>query len=187
MLHEPTKLLKFLHSLKAFIDNVVLHATASQQDTLNKIGSRAQQQLNWWLQLVQVTKLNPKKCCSMIYQWIPDKRGILQLHQPQVPADFISLHTNATALLIPINNNSEGTRYLGLYITINRNTKPMEQHIWKKQSFTPWHFTTQPCPREKLESSTDPSFSHPSHTHSWKLGSLQCFSTKFTSSQCQQS
>jgi len=27
---------------------------------------------------------------------------------------------------------NEGTRYLGLYLTTNRNTKPMESHLWDK-------------------------------------------------------
>jgi len=81
MMHDPTTLITIQRSLKAFIDNVVLHATSSTADDLAALQQQAQSQLQWWAQLVQVTggELNPKKCCRLIYNWEPDKHGILHL------------------------------------------------------------------------------------------------------------
>ncbi len=134
LMHDPTKAIAVQRSLKAFIDDVVLHAVSSPQDTFEHLQQRAQQQLQWWAQLVQVTggELNPTKCCGLIYHWEPDKDGILQLQRPDTPPDFLSLTKSTTQTPIPINQNNEGTRYLGVYITIDRNTTPMEQHLWSK-------------------------------------------------------
>jgi len=75
MLTDPTRNLEIIRSLKAFINDVVLHTTSSQHDTIDDLQQHAQAQLKWWTQLIQVTgdKLNPKKCCGIIYQWEPDK------------------------------------------------------------------------------------------------------------------
>jgi len=79
MMHDPTTLISIIRSLKAFIDDVVLHATARPTEDFATLQQRAQTQLSWWAQLVQVTggELNPKKCCGLVYQWSPDKHGIL--------------------------------------------------------------------------------------------------------------
>ncbi len=47
----------------------------------------------------------------------------------------------------PVGN--EGTRYLGLYITVDRNTKPMEQHLWKKALTYTTAFRRTPMSRRK--------------------------------------
>jgi len=101
---------------------------------LATLQQQVQTQLQWWVQLVQVTggKLNPNKCCGLLYNWEPDKHGILRLQQPDLPMDFLLLQTITDTQSIPIPKNAEGTRYLGLYLTVDRNTKPMEQHLWKK-------------------------------------------------------
>jgi len=101
---------------------------------LATLQQQVQTQLQWWVQLVQVTggKLNPNKCCGLLYNWEPDKHGILWLQQPDLPMDFLLLQTITDTQSIPIPKNAEGTCYLGLYLTIDRNTKPMEQHLWKK-------------------------------------------------------
>jgi len=98
MMHDPTTLIMIQRSLKAFIDDVVLHATSSNDDDLAALQQRAQSQLQWWAQLVHVTggELNPKKCCSLIYHWEPDKHGILCLQQPDLPPNFLSLTTDTT-------------------------------------------------------------------------------------------
>jgi len=94
----------------------------------------AQEKLTWWNDLVKVTggELNPKKCCGLLYTWAPDKRGILQLRQPDLPTPFLSLPFKNVPQSITILPNHEGTRYLRLYLTADRNTKPMENNLWKK-------------------------------------------------------
>jgi len=66
------------------------------------------------------------------YMGAPDKHGVLKLQQPDTPPDFLSLPTGMSTQSIPINKPHDGTRYLGLYITANWNTVPMEQHLWNK-------------------------------------------------------
>jgi len=134
MMQDPTTLIEVQRSLKAFIDDVVLHATSENPDDLNDLQARMQAQLKWWAQLVQVTggELNPTKCCGMVYTWEPDTRGILKLAQPLLPADFLSITTTDRHQPIPIIAHHDGTRYLGLYLTADRSTRPMEQHLMKK-------------------------------------------------------
>ncbi len=93
MMHNPTTTIEILQSLKAFIDNVVLHAADSSNGTLNNLMTTAQNQLRWWNQLVKVMggALNPKKCCGMLYQWAPDKNGILRLCSPTIKPPPITL------------------------------------------------------------------------------------------------
>jgi len=59
----------------------------------------------------------------MLYQWEPDNKGILQLchmDKERHPITLSNLHPHA------------GTRYLGLYLMMDQNTKPMETHLWDK-------------------------------------------------------
>jgi len=94
----------------------------------------AQTQLRWWNQLVEVTggALNLKKCCGMLYQWTPDKYGILCLHDSTVHTPPITLSDVDHSPPIPMLKLNEGTRYLGLYFTTNCDTTPMESHLWEK-------------------------------------------------------
>jgi len=134
LMHDPATLIAIQQSLKAFIDDVVLHATSNAPDNLTELQQRATTQLTWWAQLVKVTggDLNPTKCCGLIYHWEPDKRGILQLKLPSIPNDFISLCNNDQQHPIPIMAPNAGTRYLGIYLTTKQTTTPMEQHLIKK-------------------------------------------------------
>jgi len=110
MMHDPAMLIKIQQSLKAFIDDVVLHATSNNDDNIPKLQMRMQAQLMWWANLVRVTggELNPTKCCGLIYHWEPDKRGIFQLKQPQIPHDFLSIPTGDQPQTIPMINHKEG-------------------------------------------------------------------------------
>jgi len=134
LINNPTCNLELIRSLKAFINDVVIHATSNPNKTLKDLQNRAKIQLEWWAQLVKVTggALNPKKCCRIVYQWEPDKHGILCLIQPQLPTDYILIPNKNAQHPIPVPKVSKGTRYLGIYITANQNTKPMEQHLWNK-------------------------------------------------------
>jgi len=93
-----------------------------------------QSHLMWWAKLVKVTggDLNPNKCCGLLYNWEPDKWGIFQLKPPQIPHNFLSIHTGNQPQTIPMIDPKAGTRYLGIYLTINRSTTPMEQHLLTK-------------------------------------------------------
>ncbi len=62
----------------------------------------------------------------------PDKHGILRLHDPTTHAPPIMLEDNAQSPRIPLLCTHKGTRFLGLYLTTNCDTKPMETHIWEK-------------------------------------------------------
>jgi len=134
LIHNPTHNIAAIQSLKAFTDDVVIHATSDPNETIEDLQNRAKTQLEWWAQLVQVTggALNPKKYCGIVYCWEPDKHGILRLIQPQLPTDYILIPNENGQHPIPVTKVSEGPRYLGIYITADRNTKPMEQHLWKK-------------------------------------------------------
>jgi len=91
-------------------------------------------QLQWWENLVQVTggELNPTKCCGLLYHWAPDKHGVLRLQPPNVPTDFLHLDHPDGPQPFPITPLHEGIWYLGIYFSMNRSTKPMEAHLWKK-------------------------------------------------------
>jgi len=90
MMHDPLQLISIQCSLKAFIKDVVLHASSPEFDDLDELQTRAQAQIQWWVQLVKVTgrQLNPTKCCGLIYTWAPDKYGILKLQQHETPRTF---------------------------------------------------------------------------------------------------
>jgi len=76
--------------------------------------------------------IEPPKNCATVYTWHPDKNGILQIApSPPLPTP-ITLAENNAPTLININKMSDGVRYLGVYITRDRNTKPMEANLWKK-------------------------------------------------------
>jgi len=133
-MHNPTYLIPVLCSLKAIIDNVVLHASGTQHQPIEKLCNNAMTQLQWWNKLVQVTggALNPKKCCTIAYTWQPDKCGILQLAKmtpTSAPITFLNAGQH-TQLLIWLMD--EGICYLSIYFTGDHNTHPMEQHIWQK-------------------------------------------------------
>jgi len=134
LMHDPTKVISIQQSLKASIDDVILHAASRTQDTFEDLQQRTQTQLQWWAQLIQVTggELNPTKCCGLIYHWEPDKDGILWLKRPDTPPDFLSLTKANTQTPIPITKNDEGMCYLSIYIMIDRNTTPMEKNLWSK-------------------------------------------------------
>jgi len=81
MMTDPMQTIELLCSLKAFIDDVVLHASANPQTPYETLLQKAQDQLRWWNKLVQVTggSLNYKKCGAITYKWTPDRYGILTL------------------------------------------------------------------------------------------------------------
>ncbi len=130
---DPMKNLTILCSLKAFIDNVVLHASANPPMTYETLKQQAQDQLQWWNKLVKVMggSLNHKKCCTITYHWTPDRHGILTLSTPN-DHNMITLKGNNNPQPITNIPLNQGTQYLGLYITGDRNTKPMEQNHWQK-------------------------------------------------------
>jgi len=62
MMHDPAALIEIQQSLKAFIDDIMLHMTSTQLDNITELQQCTQSQLQWWAQLVEVThgELNPK-------------------------------------------------------------------------------------------------------------------------------
>jgi len=129
---DPVNNVTILRSLKAFIDDVVLHASANPLTTYKTLKQQAQDQLRWWNKLIQVTggSLNHKKCCALTYYWTPDWHGILTLSPPD-NLDTIILEDDTNQQPITNISLNQGTCYLGLYITGDRNTVPMEQHLWQ--------------------------------------------------------
>jgi len=69
MIHDPTTMITIIQSLKAFIDDVVLHTANPAADNVQALTQQAETQIQWWDQLAKVTggALNPKKCCGMAY------------------------------------------------------------------------------------------------------------------------
>jgi len=55
MMHDPSMPITIQRRLKAFIDDIVLQATTEQPDEFAKLQQKAQQQLAWWVQVMQVT------------------------------------------------------------------------------------------------------------------------------------
>jgi len=99
-----------------------------------QITERAQSQLQWWNCLVKSSggALNPTKCCCAFYYWQPDKNGILCLTDPPPADSVITAEPGSSLTQLPVLALAEGTQYLGVYITRNGSTKPMEDHVWKK-------------------------------------------------------
>jgi len=132
LIPDPTLTLTITKSIKAFIDDVAMSVCDPSCD-INALIKRAQTQLQWWSQLIQTTggALNPKKCHAAVYTWTPDKHGILRL-AARPTDDPITPDPNQPHEKIQILKPHHGTRYLGVYVTMNGSTKPMESHLWKK-------------------------------------------------------
>jgi len=111
LLHDLAHLIEVMRILKAFIDDVVLHATLTPTTTLEDLQHQAQEQIWWWDKLVKVMggKLNPKKCCSLLYMWSLDPCSILQLRQPELPLAPISISLTNEQQTITILNNNKST------------------------------------------------------------------------------
>jgi len=146
MMCNPTTTIKSICSLKAVSNDVVLHAADLTAGDINKLLITAQTQLRWWNQLVQVTRgaLNPKKCCGMLYQWKPDTKGILCLCWPEEERHPFTLSNEDHGQEVHILNQQEGTWYLGLYLMMDCNTKPMETHLWEKATLYTQAFQQTP-------------------------------------------
>jgi len=61
MLNDPTNTITILCSLKAFINDVVLHVASTSSDSLHNLQQQAQTKLHWWDQLVKVTEGAPSE------------------------------------------------------------------------------------------------------------------------------
>jgi len=149
-LHDPMRVVTVLRSLKAFIGDVVLHASAGPYAPFNELQDHASAQVQWWDKLVKVTggSLNPKKCCAIAYTWHPNTQGILRLSTPENPPDPIpmDLENNQSPIqFVPMN---EGVCYLGVYIMGNQSTRPMETQLWDKalrytSALQKWQWTVE--------------------------------------------
>ncbi len=62
LIYDPTHHIEILRSLKAFINDVVLHTHQPPDKSVEELQLCAQEKLTWWDQLVKVTggELNPK-------------------------------------------------------------------------------------------------------------------------------
>jgi len=111
MMHDPTTMIEIIRSLKAFIDNVIMNMSNQDEGMLQELAHTTQTQLRWWDQLVKVTggALNPKKCCGMLYNRIPDQRGILKLSAPEVPLPPITLPNDDSLQEVHLLHPSKGT------------------------------------------------------------------------------
>jgi len=109
-LHDPVKLIPVIQSLKAFIDDIVLHASDGPYDSLDNLHQRAMEQVQWWEQLIHITggSLNPKKCCAIVYSWAPDQQGILCLMTTLPDNDPIPISPDDSKVPIKIACMDEG-------------------------------------------------------------------------------
>jgi len=74
-------------------------------------------------------RIEPQKCCGLVYSWEPDQCRILQLSQPDQAQHILSLSNGQAQESIPVNTLQDSTCYLGLYITMDCNTKLLENHL----------------------------------------------------------
>jgi len=95
---------------------------------------RAQTNLQWWNQLIKSSggALNPQKCCCALYTWKPDSSGILRFSHANNDAPQIAPCPQQLQQIINVLKANEGTRYLGLYVTPNGDTQPMQDQLWQK-------------------------------------------------------
>jgi len=109
-------------------------SAGNDTNSFTQLVEHAQNQLQWWNRLVQSSgsELNPQKCCCAFYYWRPDKYGILRLTNPNQHESTVHLDPEHPNLTIPLLSIAEGTQYLGVYVTRNGATKPMEDHVWKQ-------------------------------------------------------
>ncbi len=100
-IQDPTKNLKVVNSIKAFIDDIAM-STSTNTNTIQDLTTAAQTQLHWWNTLIKVTggELNPSKCCGAC--WKPDKFGILCQAHPAPNEIQITLSDMAPKHQIPI-------------------------------------------------------------------------------------
>jgi len=76
--------------------------------------------------------LNPKKCCTIALGWTPNSNGLLQLSKPSLAPDPIPTDFDQSCPPIKVVQMNEGVQYLGVYITGDCTTQPMEAHLWEK-------------------------------------------------------
>jgi len=133
ILQDPTLTVTILQSIKAFIDDVAMSASATSNN-YNELCDRAQTQLIWWNQLINITggELNPTKCCSAVYLWQPDKLGFLRPTQPKPNDPPITLADKNPNDVITRLLLLEGMRYLGVYLAPDGSSQTMEGQLWKK-------------------------------------------------------
>jgi len=118
-------------SLKSFINDVAM-SVGGDAPSFDHLVQCAQTQLQWWTQLIRASggQLNPQKCYCTTYTWVPDQAGILCL---SLPAEVnISPCSQNLQQTIPVLKPHEGTQYLGVYLTSNGDTKPMQHQLWRK-------------------------------------------------------
>jgi len=130
---DPTVTLTVFKSMKAFIDDVAM-SVGGDQLSFETLVQQAETQLQWWTQLIQASggALNPTKCCCALYTWIPDAAGILCFDTSVTRDINIAPCPQQPQQTIQVLQPNEGTRYLGIYITRTGDTKPMQDHIWRK-------------------------------------------------------
>jgi len=116
-------------------------------------------------------KLNPLKCCSLLYRWVPDKQGILQLWQPELLTTFISINTDMTQKDIHPQKSSR-------YIMADWNMQPMEIHLWNKSITYTTAFHWAPMSQQEAVVLYWSCFYWHWHTHYWLCGSLILSSNK---------
>jgi len=51
---------------------------------------------------------------------------------PATTDSVITIAPGPSQLAIPVLTIAKGTRYLGIYVTRNGSTRPMENHVWKQ-------------------------------------------------------
>jgi len=149
-IHDLTGTIAIIKSIKAFINDVAMLAS-TQLKNFQEQRIKAQAQLQWWHQLIQVTggKLNPKKCCSAAYAWYPDKLGILQLVQLNPNKTMITLSDTNPHESIPTLKRLEGTHYLGVYLALDGSMMTMEMQLWQKAVMYMTAFQCTPVSRHE--------------------------------------
>jgi len=92
-LHDLTKLISIIHSCKAFINDVVLHAEDGPLCPFNALALKVQEQLHWWDQLVKVmgSALNPQKTVQLYIHGTQTKMESfkLLLHHHSLPQSHL--------------------------------------------------------------------------------------------------
>ncbi len=126
-------MLTIFKSMKAFIDDVAM-SVGGDNLSFATLTQKAETQLQWWTQLIQASggALNPTKCCCALYKWTPDDAGILRLDTSTDQEIKIAPCQQQPQQTIQVLKPNEGTRYLGIYVARNGDTKTMQDHIWRK-------------------------------------------------------
>ncbi len=138
--------------LKAFIDNVNLFIGQPNNKTEEEFLDMAQADINRWHGILRATggELNTKKCFWSDFHLQFDTRGNPSIHEknPEDPSLHLR-HTDGSKVTLKSTQPSEGLRHLGVYISMDGNSKAETRALIQRCKMFQKVFTQCPITRKE--------------------------------------